>query len=275
MTPTSTEIDRKSLKRPDQFEGNLKKGFDNLSKHTGGLIVLGVVILAAGVAGSLYMSQREAKAERARDALFKARHSLEVALTAMAEAEKPAADKATDKKPDKKDTKAKDAKAPAKPAPADGSLVAHKKLDVDSKLAETVANYKDVITEYGDTRAGFEARLGLGDLYFDHGQPEKAVPWYQGAVDKAPAKLERAFAVSALGYAYENSGKYTEAVKTYQQGLALGELSVKGDLLLAIARSFEAMKDSNQARGTYDQILSQLPNTEYAKSAEILKSQLE
>jgi TolA-binding protein len=41
------------------------------------------------------------------------------------------------------------------------------------------------------------------------------------------------------------------------------------------ARVLEALKDSAQAKATYDQVISQLPNTNYAKYAEIYKSRLE
>ena len=60
----------------------------------------------------------------------------------------------------------------------------------------------------------------------------------------------------------------------FQKALELGEGSLKGDLLMAIARCQETLHDSSKARSIYDRILSELPNTEYAKAADINKAQL-
>jgi len=70
-----------------------------------------------------------------------------------------------------------------------------------------------------------------------------------------------------LGALYFDHGDFAKA-------LELGEGSLKGDLLMAIARCQETLHDSSKARSIYDRILSELPNTEYAKAADINKAQL-
>jgi TolA-binding protein len=81
-------------------------------------------------------------------------------------------------------------------------------------------------------------------------------------------------AYQSLGYSLENEGKTSEALSAYDKSAGYAEGSLKGDSLLAVARCHEAMKDSAKARSTYDQILSQLPNTDAAKTAEALKAKL-
>ena len=150
-----------------------------------------------------------------------------------------------------------------------------KKMDVDRKLTESIEKIKRIDSEFSKTRAAFEARLKLGSLYFDHGEFDKAIAWYKKALDSAPNTFEKSIVLSSLGYAYENSGKPAEALQAFQKALPLGERSLKGDLLLGVARNQEALHDLVKARSTYDQILTELPNTEYAKSAEIFKDQLQ
>jgi tetratricopeptide (TPR) repeat protein len=115
----------------------------------------------------------------------------------------------------------------------------------------------------------------LGKLYMDHGQASKAQEWFVKSTDSAPTKLDKALAWSSAGYANENDSKYKEAIDAFDKALAQGEGVIKGDVLMGKARSYQALKDTNQAKATYDQIVSQLPETEYAKSAANLKARLQ
>jgi TolA-binding protein len=78
-----------------------------------------------------------------------------------------------------------------------------------------------------------------------------------------------------LGHTQANLDKQKEAIQSYQKGVELGEGdSIKGEALLGMARSYEALQDTARARSVYDQIISELSNTEYQQAAEIFKSQL-
>jgi tetratricopeptide (TPR) repeat protein len=151
----------------------------------------------------------------------------------------------------------------------------YKKFDVDTTLAEPVKQLQLIVTDFSNTRAAFEARLTLGDLYYNHGQAEKSVKWYQEAADSAPGTFEKALAFYALGYSFENAAKPGEALKIYEKALNQGEVGLKGDLLLATARCYESMHDIAKARSTYDRIIAELPNTDYATSAQVFKAQIQ
>jgi len=144
---------------------------------------------------------------------------------------------------------------------------------VDRHFPETVKKFVEVSQNFNGTRAASDAQMKLGALYFDHGDFAKALSWYEKAKDSTSG-FERAVALSSVGYSYENLGKPGEAVAVFQKALELGEGSLKGDLLMAIARCQETLHDSSKARSIYDRILSELPNTEYAKAADINKAQL-
>ena len=264
----STDLDRKTLKREDGFVKTVRGQFDRLSKHTYGMAALAGIVVLAGVGATLLYNQRENQSAQGREALFRAQRSVEKALEALAPppvvppvAAQAKKDSATDKTP------------PPAPKP-DLAAIAHLKLDVDAKLAEGVKAYQGVIQKYDGTRPAVEARIALADLYYNHGEPAKAVPLYQAAADHSSGTFERALAFSSVGYAQENAGKPKEAQQAYEKALNLGETSLKGDLLLAMARCYQALNDNAKARTTYDQISSQLPNTEYAKKAESLKADL-
>ena len=256
---SGTTVDRKSLKRPDGFTSAITGLFNDLSKQTGLLLVFLGALLGLGVLAALYMNHLDSRSEAARNALFSGDKAMETEMKALATAESPKALK------DSADKIAPEALA---------ETVAYKKLDVDRQFPETVKKLQEVDATFGNTRSAYEARLKLGDLYYNHSEFSKAVPWYEKASDTAPNNFEKAVAFSSLGYTQENLGKPSEAIQAFQKALNLGEGSLKGDLLLGLARSYEAMHDSANARSTYDRILSELPNTDSAKSAEIFKSQI-
>ncbi len=277
----------RALKGKDGFFSTLYRFFDGLGHHTTGLAIAVGVVIAIGVAFSMFSSRREVRSQAAKGAYFLAQQSLENELKAEAgvkESPQEAAPPAADKTPltkEQKEAKAKEEAAKAK-AKSDQDVanaklmetVAFKKLDVDAKFPQATQKLKALIQEYSGTRAAFEAQMTLGTLYFNHGQAAQAATQFQSAVSAAPAPLEKALALSSLGYAHENAAKYNEALEAFNQAANLGEGAIKGDLLLAVARCQEALNDTTKARSTYDQIISQLPDSEAAKSAQIFKARL-
>jgi tetratricopeptide (TPR) repeat protein len=234
-----------------------------LSSNTRQITITAVAVVGVIAAASYFMSSKDSKSEAARSALFIAQKSVETETKALTPA--PAA-------PAKVDAKAaKDAKTPAVPV----EDVSFKRLDVDAKYPESIKKLNGVITDFSGTRAAFDARMQLGELYFNHGEATKALPVFQAAVDSAPNSLEKALALSATAAAQENQSMFKEARETYEKAINLGEASVKGDLLLGSARTSLALKDTAKAKQTYEQILNQLPNTEYSRYAEALKAQLD
>lgn len=256
---------KKVFRRPDEFLTALRKFFDQLAKHSRAVAAAFAVILLLGIVGAIASGRQAEKEGKARDALFLARQSLETELTAIAksEAPKPVAPKADSKK------------APAEATPeATAESIRFKPLDVDARLAEPVKKLKAISEEWGKTRAGFESRLILGDLYYRHGQPEKSVSWYDQAAKSAPENFDKALAYYSLGYAQERLNKPAEAVEAYDSALKLGDVGLKGDLLLALARAHLAQGKADRAKEAYEKVLKELPGSEYAKSAESLKAKL-
>lgn len=271
VSHSDTHLDHKALKRPDGFMTAINQFFDGMMKNTRVFLgVLGglVAIIALVV---FFISQKNHRAEQGKNAFFTAQKTLEKELKALAATAAPKAP----------ETASKDAKeaAAAKAAQENAALeaVLYKKFDVNKELSGSVAQFKAVAEQYAGTKIGFEAMMELGALYFDHGQPAEAATWFEKAAKEAKGS-DQAAAWAALGHSHENAGKYQDAINAYQKGLNAPsngvDTQLKGELLLSVARSYELSNDSAKARSTYDQIISQLPSSEAARTAEALKAQL-
>ena len=243
------------------FLGMVQDFFGSLAKHSRGLIGFLVVLVIVGGGVSYFMNQRETQSGEARNILFLAEQTVDTQTKTLAEK-----DRLTDLSDKSKVTPVK--------TPAETDTVDFKKLDVDTVYKNSVEKLQGISTKYAGTRPAFEAELYLGNLYYKHGNSTQALTWYQKAMSGARGSLEKAFAFSALGYAQENTQQYQPALQSFESGLNLGESMIKGDLLLAMARVQAKLGQKDLAKGTYDRILKELPNTEFAKSAEHLKGLL-
>jgi tetratricopeptide (TPR) repeat protein len=248
----------------DEFVTEVTSFFDVLAKRSGVLIGVGVGVLVAAGVLAFVSSKNEQKSDAGRSALYLAEKNLDTQEKALTKILVPApvataAPKGTAQKP---------------PQDLGTEAIAYKKLDVDTQFADSVTKLKAVATDFSGTRAGFDSMLVLGKLYLNHGEPAKAAEWFSKSTEHAPASLDRALAWNSLGYAYENDTQYKEAMSAFDQALSVGEATLKGDLLLSKARVAEEMNDSATAKTVYDQIQSQLPNTDYSKQAELYKSRL-
>jgi tetratricopeptide (TPR) repeat protein len=232
-------------------------------------LALVIVIITGAVVA--YINIQDTHSAAANNLLYEARKSLEDEEKTFAAASAPAIPAATTP------PATPNAKAPAKPAApaaANPEAVAFKKIDVSSKFPESLKKYKAVIDQFPGAQAAFESRMALGTLYFNHGDPAAAMSWFQQASDQAPRTTDRAAALQSVGYSLENQGKATEALQVYQKALDQGDTTIRGDLLLGMGRCYEILKDPAKARAAYDQVISQLPNTDASKSAQSAEMRL-
>lgn len=262
-SPTDTATGT-GLRNRDGFFKETYRFFDALKSHRGAMIVAIIVLAGICLAAGLWVSRRAEKSGSGLNALYVAQKAYETELKALAGV------KTT--QPSQIDEKALRAEAEISGKRMDE--LAFSKLDVDAKFPDTVKKYRAVIADFDGTRAAHEARMALGALYFNHGESAKAVPLFQAAVSSANGNAEKAMAYQSWGYAHENDGKPNEAITAFDRAAGYSEGAIKGNALLSVARNYEATRDVAKARSIYDQILSQLPNTDAAKTAETLKAKL-
>ena len=84
-----------------------------------------------------------------------------------------------------------------------------------------------------------------------------------------------ALALSSQGYALESLSKWTEAREQFEKGFNLGLASMKGELMMGMARTSEQLNEPEKAKEIYGRIMADLQNTDYARTAEVYSSLLE
>jgi TolA-binding protein len=239
------------------------------------VIVSAVILLAAALAASLYLTKRNSFRSQASEALFRARTKLTAELKIISDAGLPAKNAAEASVKDEKDPKAKAAKKIAPPA---APSIEFSKFDVDVKLKDGIAALTKVSEEFPSTLAGFDAKMQLGSLYFDHAENvaayEHSATWFESAASSAPSNEQSITALYNLGFAQEALGKCPEAVKTFDRAMNSGSGPFLGELLRGKARCQETLGDKGGAKATYENIIKQLPNSESAKFAETKKATL-
>lgn len=219
--------------------------------------LVAAIVIVGAVIGIYQLRQKKILA--AQDALYRAQQAYEEEAKKLAPpAPKPADDPTADKK--------------SGPETQESGLF--KKLDVAQNFPKTVQAYTQVIASYGGTSVGFQAKLALGNLYLDHGDSAQAGSYFSAAIDSAPSNLEKSSALANYAYSLENQGKHPDALQSIERALNLGESSFKGDLLMAQARNFEAIKEFAKAKASYDRVIAELPSSPLSQAAELQKAQL-
>lgn len=123
------------------------------------------------------------------------------------------------------------------------------------KFDAAVEKYQDLMKRYPGTRAAYEARLIVGDIWMDAEMPEKAAAAYADAFSVAPDDFSRLLARYNESQAWESGAKWDKALDGYQSVLKFkGADVIKPDLLMAQGRCLEAMKRFSEARGVYEEI---------------------
>ena len=114
------------------------------------------------------------------------------------------------------------------------------------------------LDRFGSTAYDGEARLVLGELYLDSGDPQQALA-VLGPVGERPGSPIALQAARLLGQAYEQEGRWQEAEDTYLSIADRSDLDFQvRDALVASARIRSAQGDEEGAIERYQQVLSDL-----------------
>ncbi|MBU6375093.1 MAG: tetratricopeptide repeat protein [Bdellovibrionales bacterium] len=141
--------------------------------------------------------------------------------------------------------------------------------DVDRQLSETVTALKGVLQKFAGQAAGWEAGFQLAELYFKY-EPRsgKAIPAYQALTATAPGPREKLFTWYSLAYAFEQQGKFDEALQQLDQAIALGQPLLKAELALSRARLLARSGKQAEAQKAFEKVASDYANTEASRKAE-------
>ncbi len=263
MTQKDHSLDRKALKRPDEFVKRGRAFFENFTENSTLVLVLcGVLVVLAIVIGAIDHFHFKSEME-ARTALYQAKTQIQAEVRdSLTESDRE----------DSKETKKKDRSANRSAL----SQTWPQQLSElpESKQAEALSRLRAIAAEHSDTRSSYEALVALGQVYLELDQGDKAVEVFLKAKDQAPGALESAIASNLLGSTYENLGQWESAKRAYQEGLGVSSTVMESTLMAGFARVHEALKDWDRAREIYTEIKKKFPKTLYAEQAEVALVQL-
>jgi len=222
-------ISRKEIKKPDEFVTLWIRVFEYFQSHLKVFLFSAIGILVLGIAVWSGIAYLEKRERDASEMLAQAQ-SLLVAQDA--------------------------------PSPEGKQDV--KKQDQD-KAQEILS---DLVARYKRSVAGRLARVLLGNIYFQRQEYEKAIQTYQSALKSTSGNpLLPALACEGLGYTYEATHDYGQALIYYQR-LADSETDyMRGWGLLGVARCHELQNDPGKALDAYRKLLATYPQHPKAEEA--------
>ncbi|MCX5829184.1 MAG: tetratricopeptide repeat protein [Deltaproteobacteria bacterium] len=108
---------------------------------------------------------------------------------------------------------------------------------------------QEVIEKYPSTEAATLARYRIGNAYLNAGQIDAALKAFQGYLkDKSGENELTVLVYNGMGNCYEVKKDYNNALLNYERALnAKAGKPFAGDILVNLARTYEAMKDNKKA----------------------------
>ena len=131
---------------------------------------------------------------------------------------------------------------------------------------QKIKKLEDLVADYPRTKGAASARVTLGHLYYQKGESAKAIAAYQGALDRSgfPANI-RIMIQESLAYAYEQKGDLPQAAKFLSEITLTESTLLKEDAFLALARVYQKMGKTGEAKATYEKFLKSYPKSPYAQ----------
>ncbi len=138
-----------------------------------------------------------------------------------------------------------------------------------------------VVTEkFPQTAAAALAGLKLGRWYLENQENSKAEELFKKLLSQFKASqdldrnLYRALISEGLGLAYENAEKWSDAESLYKEVVEIKENPLRPLSMLGLARAQRKLNKVDEAKGTYEKLAVDFPDTSYEKKARALKAQL-
>lgn len=222
------KLNRKELKTPDKIWIDMKKVLEWMTEEVAVLIIAVIVLFLAGVVGVYWYQKKQANEGRAQYHYSLAKSFSEQLRTT-----------ALEKDPKKSEQKV------AERAKAEADL--KKELGV-------------LETDFKDSKANQLANVLRGQWAAERGQWAEAVEAYARYVTSLKGE-DRSLGLYPLGQAQEQSGQFDAALKTYSELVGLKNAAHREWAFLGKARVLKFLKRNDEAKKTYEEFLSQFPNS--------------
>jgi TolA-binding protein len=142
-------------------------------------------------------------------------------------------------------------------------LAAEKKSPADAALL-----FAPLLEKYPKSHGAYEARLKIGDLWMDNGQPVEAIKYYDQAAQSANDSFSQLMAFYNLGSAQEASDQCPAAITSFQKAKDIkGSDFLHAELLLALGRCQEKLGQVENARSSYREVQNRFSSKSYYPTA--------
>jgi tetratricopeptide (TPR) repeat protein len=132
-------------------------------------------------------------------------------------------------------------------------------------LETKIKKLEEIGKDFSGTKAAFDAQVTVGHLYYQKKDYNRAAVAYQTALDKGNfPQVFRPLIQESLGYALEQKGDLQQAAKVFSEITGSKETLLKEDVFLSLARVYEKMKKTAEAKSTYQAFLKSFPKSIYA-----------
>jgi len=155
------------------------------------------------------------------------------------------------------------------------------KMDLSDLPKENLENYKSgltkVISQYSGTHTSNRASIELAKIEYQvENNSEAALKRLDGVISSIGdgASLMRAMAFENKGVILENSKKWQEALKSYNDSLKSPTYPLKPLSLLGVARAHSKLGQKDQAKKSLETLIKDFPDTDFAKKARVIKASL-
>ncbi len=140
---------------------------------------------------------------------------------------------------------------------------------VDGSRAKAIESFQAFLKQYSGSAQAPLAQLSLGRLYFNSGQYDKSVEYYEQALPKLD-KTPEFVPLASLGCAaaYEAVGKVTEAISRLAAARENPSNYIMDETMLQLTRLYHKAGQNDKAKETGEQFVKQFPesaNVEYVK----------
>lgn len=136
--------------------------------------------------------------------------------------------------------------------------------DVALEGTEDALGLVEIADSYGGTDAGNMAAFYAANAYFDQGQLEEALAYYEQVSERST--LVGASAVAGRAAVHEEQGDFARAGDLYRRAASLYDTGVTSPQhLLSAARAFEEAGDHAQALEAYQDLQDQYPEARAAQ----------
>ena len=138
-----------------------------------------------------------------------------------------------------------------------------------------VQGFTRVATSYSGTAAAYEATLGIAQTRLVADQNELAISTLTDFLRTNPPPLYASPANNLLGTAYENTGKFAEAVAAYRKAATLATVDyLKASSLLDAGRAAQLAGKPDDAKAIYNEIISKYGKTGALTEAQVRLAEL-